>query len=178
MIYSRGVPYPAHLRPLTYQEKQELFGPVRILSEGPGGLVRLNPDWKERNLVTVRLPGLERKEGAPKSGRVRIHRLIAPRLESLWAAWQAAGLLDEILTWDGSFAERFVRGRRTLSSHAFGIAFDLNARWNPLGQRPPAAGRIGSVLRLVPLANAHGFFWGGHFRSRPDGMHFEYARSE
>jgi len=27
----------------------------------------------------------------------------------------------------------------------------------------------------VPLANEHGFYWGGHFRHRPDGMHFEIA---
>ncbi|MGH8628263.1 MAG: M15 family metallopeptidase [Gammaproteobacteria bacterium] len=28
---------------------------------------------------------------------------------------------------------------------------------------------------MVPIANAFGFFWGGHF-SRRDGMHFEVAR--
>ena len=32
-----------------------------------------------------------------------------------------------------------------------------------------------SAKQLVPLANKHGFYWGGHFESRPDGMHFEMA---
>lgn len=34
----------------------------------------------------------------------------------------------------------------------------------------------GSLRELVPIANEHGFFWGGHFKRRPDGMHFEVAK--
>ena len=30
--------------------------------------------------------------------------------------------------------------------------------------------------RLSSHAYAHGFFWGGHFKGRPDGMHFEVAK--
>jgi hypothetical protein len=41
---------------------------------------------------------------------------------------------------------------------------------------PALKGELGSVRELVPLANRHGFYWGGHFRGRPDGMHFEAAR--
>jgi hypothetical protein len=37
------------------------------------------------------------------------------------------------------------------------------------------------VRELVPIANQHGFYWGGHFRynkhtDQSDGMHFEWAR--
>lgn len=31
------------------------------------------------------------------------------------------------------------------------------------------------ILKLVPIANAFGFFWGGHYQNRLDGMHFELA---
>lgn len=31
------------------------------------------------------------------------------------------------------------------------------------------------MRELVPIANDFGFYWGGHFRSRLDGMHFEIA---
>jgi hypothetical protein len=37
-----------------------------------------------------------------------------------------------------------------------------------LGTMPALRGEHGSVRELVPLANAHGFYWGGHF-SRRDG---------
>ena len=85
-------------------------------------------------------------------------------------------MLDRVLTWDGSFAPRFVRGSRTvLSNHAFGTAFDINAALNPRGTRPLLVGKKGSVRELVTIANDHGFYWGGHFVAKPDGMHFEIA---
>jgi hypothetical protein len=69
-----------------------------------------------------------------------------------------------------------VRGSNTtLSNHAWGTGFDINAKWNPLGAVPALRGDTGSVRELVPIAHDHGFFWGGHF-SRSDGMHFEVAR--
>jgi hypothetical protein len=45
-------------------------------------------------------------------------------------------------------------------------------------------GEKGCVRELVPIANEHGFYWGGHFGSvvngkmigRMDGMHFEIAK--
>ncbi|WP_354234540.1 M15 family metallopeptidase [Bradyrhizobium sp. I1.8.5] len=60
-------------------------------------------------------------------------------------------------------------------NHAFGSAFDINASENRLGARPALVGTRRSTRELVPLANRHGFYWGGHFGSRPDGMHFETA---
>jgi hypothetical protein len=42
-----------------------------------------------------------------------------------------------------------------------------------LGQQPALVGQHGSVHELVELAYRHGFFWGGHFSGRLDGMHFE-----
>jgi hypothetical protein len=71
---------------------------------------------------------------------------------------------------------RFIRGSRSvLSNHAYGSAFDINAAWNPLGATPADVDEKGSVIELVPLAHEFGFYWGGHFNSRPDGMHFEAA---
>jgi hypothetical protein len=77
---------------------------------------------------------------------------------------------------NGAFVLRFIRGRTsTLSNHAYGSAFDINADETPLGARPRLVGQRGATRELVPLANKWGFYWGGHFGSRPDGMHFEVA---
>jgi len=62
-----------------------------------------------------------------------------------------------------------------LSNHAFGSAFDINASFNALGVEPARVGDRGCVRELVTIANDHGFYWGGHFAKRPDGMHFEVA---
>jgi hypothetical protein len=104
----------------------------------------------------------------------------------LWQAWERAGLLDRILSFQGGFVPRFVRntaGRnpRPLSNHAWGTAFDINAPQNRLGVEPALLGQTGCVRELVEIANQHGFFWGGHYRNRrdgsigKDGMHFEIA---
>src|SRR5512133_3895662 len=70
---------------------------------------------------------------------------------------------------------RVAAGCTILSNYAWGTAFDINVAWNRLGTVPALRGERGSVRELVPLANAHGFYWGGHF-SRRDGMHFEVTR--
>ena len=123
---------------------------------------------EERQITRVELPQLRGIAGAPQSGKVRFHRAAAPQLLKLWRAWEEAGLLPLIKTWDGSFVPRFVRGsRRTLSNHGFGSAFDINASFNSLGTRPPLVGRAGSVRELVPLANELGFFWAAITRGAP-----------
>jgi peptidoglycan hydrolase-like protein with peptidoglycan-binding domain len=142
--------------------------------------IRITNGWDRDNIVMVEIPQLAggRIAGAPANGRVPFHRLVAPRAQALFAAWDAAGLMHLVKTWDGSWVPRFIRGSRTtLSNHAYGSAFDINARWNPLGARGATRGAVGSVYDLVAIANEHDFFAGLHFESRPDPMHFELART-
>ena len=174
-------PRPANLRPLTsIAARQKLFGAFKFAASPVRGNrenIQILGDWEERQIVRVEIPQLRGIAGAPQSGRVRWHRAAAPQLLALWRAWEEAGLLPLVKTWDGSFVPRFVRGSRaTLSNHCFGSAFDINASFNSLGTRPALVGRAGSVRELVPLANKFGFFWGGHYGGRADGMHFEIAR--
>ena len=49
-------------------------------------------------------------------------------------------------------------------------------KWNGLGARPALRGQEGSVRELVKTAERYGFYWGGFFAKRPDGMHFETAK--
>lgn len=163
-------------RPLAgNQARAALFGAFSF-QRTMGDRIRIFDGWEERNVVTVEVPQLRGVEGATTTGRVRFHRKVADQVVALFAAWEAAGLRPLILTWAGSFVPRFVRGSRTsLSNHAWGTAFDINAAWNPLGAVPAGRGREGSVRDLVPIAHQHGFYWGGHFE-RSDGMHFEVAR--
>lgn len=137
--------------------------------------IRITDGWDVRNISAERLPQLVAL-GLSRSGTVRFHRLAVPQLLALWAAWEKAGLLSLVKSWEGAFVARFVRGSRTtLSNHAFGSAFDINYSGNELGKVPAAKGTPNSVRELVPLAHEHGFYWGGHF-SRGDGMHFEIAK--
>lgn len=161
------------------QIRQEIFGKFTYKHDPtPDNPERIKvlDNWEDDNIVNFEIPQLHNVTGSPRNRIIRFHRLAAENLISLWQAWQDADLLDRILTWQGSYNPRFVRGnRRTLSNHAFGSAFDINCKWNYLGTLPALVGREGSVRELVPIANDYGFYWGGHF-NRLDGMHFEVGK--
>lgn len=132
--------------------------------------------WDTKNIVRVKIPQLIGVKGAQPDGSVFFHQLAASQLIAVWDAWEKAKLLDRVLSYAGAFNPRFIRGKiGQLSNHAFGTAFDINAEFNPLGTRPVSVGQKGSVRELVVIAREHGFFWGGNFQKRPDGMHFEVA---
>jgi hypothetical protein len=172
------------LRTLSEVEKAKLFGaPSWKLAPIPGEPehVELEPSWVKENLVTCEIPELgelarERGWSAYKTGRVLVHRAIASDLQALFRAWKEAGLLDRIVSIDGFWNPRLVRGSTTtLSNHALGTAFDVNAASNPLGSGGAGAGEKGSTVELEEVAWKHGFTTGRGW-SRPDPMHFEYAR--
>ncbi|MDI4232113.1 M15 family metallopeptidase [Bradyrhizobium sp. Arg237L] len=45
-----------------------------------------------------------------------------------------------------------------MSDHASGTAFDINEHFNKFGNTPALVGSQGSVRKLVPIANQHGFY--------------------
>lgn len=177
-----GADYPPapNFRPLKdTAARQALFGSFAYrLDPQPDNAehIVITDGWDKREIVDVPVSA-RAVAGRPGPFAFPFNRRAAPQLQALWAEWDWAGLFDRILTFDGSFVPRLIRGSRaSLSCHAFGAAFDLNAAFNPLNRLPPLVGREGSVRELVEIANAHGFSWGGHFRTRLDGMHFEVSK--
>jgi peptidoglycan hydrolase-like protein with peptidoglycan-binding domain len=167
--------YPTHplFPPLTSNDQRAaVFGRFDYVSaptEKNSERIRILGTWERDNIVDVQLPQLRKALGQKAPQTMQFHRLAARQLQGLWNEWESAKLLDRILTYDGSFVPRFVRdSRSTLSNHAFGSAFDINARQNKRGQRPALVGTRGSVRELVPIANKWGFYWGGHFDHKPD----------
>jgi hypothetical protein len=71
-------------------------------------------------------------------------------------------------TW--GYACRAIRGSSSPSNHSWALAIDINAPTNPMGSR-----LITDMPAWMPkLWEAHGFRWGGTYRSRPDAMHYEF----
>jgi len=75
-------------------------------------------------------------------------------------------LVDELKTFDGCFNIRKKRGLTSMSLHSWGIAVDINAFENGLGQTPKLSGGF------VKCFTDAGFDWGGLWK-RLDGMHFQ-----
>jgi hypothetical protein len=139
----------AALEPFTYQSVGD-------------GTIRIAPDWVRRHIVSAEVPIL---------GRVTCHRLIIPQLTAALHEIERAGLADVITTYDGCWVPRHMLwdANRGISRHAWGLAFDINARTNGYGARPTLDPRV------VEIFQRWGFKWGGDF-STPDGMHFELER--
>jgi hypothetical protein len=156
---------------LATADRERMFGKYAYTVNADRS-VAITDGWAEQNLVDVPTPQLARLRVAS----VKFHRRAAPQLQALLAAWEHAGLLDRVISWDGTFVARMMRKLDQLSAHAWGSAFDINWKQNQQGILPPLVGQPASVRELVALANHHGFFWGGHFTGAfIDGMHFELA---
>lgn len=93
--------------------------------------------------------------------------LVKP-LERAFRNLISRGHIKELKTWDGCFNIRSIRGASGVSLHSWGLAIDVNAAWNGLGQIPKLS------HGFVKCFTDAGFDWGGHF-SRVDGMHFQLS---
>jgi hypothetical protein len=168
-------PKPAFSPLVTNEERAEIFGKFDYKAAPlPGNPenIKILGNWQKENIIPVNIPQLKSIAGISK---ISFHRLAANQLIKLWKDWEDNNFLHLVITWAGSFAPRFIRGSSSiLSNHAFGSAFDINVAWNQRGTIPALVGQKGSVRELVKIANANGFYWGGHF-TRLDGMHFEVA---
>lgn len=166
---------PTHLGALTIPKAESLYGAFKWRKAATADekrAIRILDGWDDRNIVTAEIPQLARI-AKPTSTRREMHRLAVVKMQKLWDAWEKAGLLKYVLKFDGLYNPRVIGGTSTLSNHAFGAAFDINEPWNEWGGQPAPVGQKGSVRLLVPIANSLGFYWGGHYQGKKDGMHFE-----
>ena len=169
-------PVRPQAKQLSYADREKMFGKFSYIASPTFSnpeAITITGSWIN-NVIQVHIPHLSGIAGAPKSCVVPFHTAAAPQLLKVFQDWSNAGLLYHIMTWGGSWNPRFIRGSRTiLSNHAWGTAFDINVQWNQLGAQPALRGAVGSVRELVEIAHDNGFYWGGWFPNRPDGMHFE-----
>lgn len=103
----------------------------------------------------------------------------APALEKvaldLEVLLKARPELEEYIAPLASYAWRAIAQTRRLSSHAFGIAIDLNPDKGPYWQWSggPHPGKDAYPSEIVEIFERHGFIWGGKWHHY-DMMHFEY----
>lgn len=175
---------PPILSSLSDAQRGSIFGDFSFVSAPmPDNreAIKITDGWDKTNIVVATIPQLQNIVGAPHSGHVNCHKLVANQLVALFKAWDDAGLIDRIITWNGCWVPRFKRGSLTsLSNHSWGTAFDINAQWNSLGSTPAKLHETGCTRELVDIAVQHGFFWGawfgmidGKYGNRCDAMHFE-----
>ncbi|RCK75783.1 MAG: N-acetylmuramoyl-L-alanine amidase [Candidatus Ozemobacter sibiricus] len=114
------------------------------------------------NQITVSMPA------GPGGQMVAVtcHRLIAGRLKAVFEEIKARGLSRYIKSFDGCFNNRNKRGGSSPSTHAWGIAVDLNASENPMGSSRMTEGQ----RQLAEVFRKYGFY-----QLPNDPMHFQYC---
>ena len=97
-----------------------------------------------------------------------VNKDIIPGLENGLRLITEKGLIHSLMSWNGCFSPRFQRGNNNVwSLHSWAIAFDINAKQNPLGAESS------QNIEMVKCWKESGFNWGGDFK-RKDPMHFEW----
>lgn len=97
------------------------------------------------------------------------HKLLVPVFQLVFNEIAAKGLQDKLYSYEGVFNWRTISGSGNRSLHSYAIAIDLNYEGNELGDSTPAMDR-----NVVAIFKKYGFFWGGDYSGRKDGMHFEW----
>ena len=122
----------------------------------------------EENMVLWDVPANLEIGAIPK--RLYCNKDIIPHLSQAFQNAISRGVVNQIKTFDGCFNIRVQRGSSVSRSlHSWGVAVDINASWNRLGDRPTM------TPALVRCFTDAGFDWGGAW-ARPDGMHFQLAK--
>ncbi len=132
----------------------------------------LDPRWERDQLARARLPFAIALSWDP-SKKVRnlyCHRQLAPVFVAVFAELKRRGLQRKVRTYGGCFNFRAKRSGSKLSTHAWGVAIDLNPETNGMGRDGDMAPGI------VKVFESFGFTWGGRWSGRSkDPMHFQFC---
>lgn len=162
------------------------------------------PPYDALALLTVDHHGLD---SVRHTGQLVVAAELADELleafAQLWAADFPIERMEPIDAFDGdddasmaanncsAFNFRTIAGSETLSQHAYGVAIDINPRWNPMitksGIHPPSGAawldrddlRPGMITRpgiVVEIFDRLGWEWGGDWTHVKDFHHFAKPR--
>lgn len=73
------------------------------------------------------------------------------------------------------FDDKHIEGSSTISNHASGTAWDINAPKHPMGTDPAHSFTAAQIkaCRAIIAASSGVLRWGGDYQGRKDGMHWE-----
>ena len=132
----------------------------------------LDTVWQSEFLVrtTLPFPLIVSWDHSQTVAAITCHRLLATAFTSVFDRIQSAGLQNKITSFGGCFSFRPQRTGAKLSTHAWGIAIDLNPETNAQG----TAGNMDPAV--VAIFRGAGFKWGGDWMGKTrDPMHFQFC---
>ena len=149
--------------PNGLQEIEALFGRL------PEPDASRRSEWRSDNLRSVKIPwqgGIP--YGVDRSFSLQVHYKLVPVFKGLLRDLYTSGYYTLIKDHGGTYNHREKRSCEEMSTHSWGIAWDINVSDNKYGQIPamPAL--------LVKMFEKHGFVWLG-WKHPYDGMHIQFC---
>jgi LysM repeat protein len=132
----------------------------------------LDPRWETEQLARAPLPFPIALSWDPTTNvrSICCHRKLAKKFQEVFAEIERRGLSGKVRTYGGCFNVRAKRSGSKLSTHAWGIAVDLNPETNMMGREGDMPAGI------VAAFKRSGFLWGGDWKGAgKDPMHFQYC---
>lgn len=166
-IYASAAPL-AFVPPHGLEGIIDTFGDIRKYIHQDS----LDPKWQTEFLQRIALPfSLTLSWDHTQTVKeMTCHKKLAEVFIDVFDRIQASGLQPKIKTFGGCFSFRQQRTGSKLSTHAWGIAIDLNPETNAQG----TAGNMDSDL--IAIFKDAGFEWGGDWEGKVrDPMHFQFC---
>jgi hypothetical protein len=116
-----------------------------------------------KNQVNMKMPA----GPGGKMINVTCNSKIAPKLNAVYQEIKEKGLSGDIKGYDGCYNYRNKRNSNNLSTHAWGIAVDVNAGSHPMGSSKQSSGQ----KAIAEIFQKHGFY-----QLPNDPMHFQFCR--
>jgi LysM repeat protein len=156
---------PPHGLPAVLAEFGDIY--ARLREDGT-----LDPRWETEQLARAPLPfpiALS-WDMTKQVSNLYCHRKLVPLFPAVFADIDRRGLRGKVRSFGGCFNFRAKRSGSKLSTHAWGIAIDLNPETNAMG------GRGDMDLGIVAAFKSAGFVWGGDWAGKnKDPMHFQFC---
>lgn len=151
----------------TQAQGTEAVGPANKLPvpHGLRGIMQTFGAAGSKNLRSVRAAAGPGGKEIP----VSMHTKVADQFKQAFDEIKRQGLSSEIQSFDGSYSHRPKKGKsKGLSTHSWGISFDLNADRYPFGTSPAQTSQ--KFRQIAEILKSHGF------QQLPnDAHHFQYA---
>ena len=166
-----GGKFPACMQPPHgFQQLLDMFGNIYDYVDEQGCFDENAWNADMLTMVQVPFPVALSWDYSRRIRTVRCHKKMARIIEDAFNAVQREGFAGEIITLGDFYNFRSKRSCGKLSTHCWGIAFDVNPEINVLGTKGCLSDE------LVLLLQKFGFTWGGHLTgANRDPMHFQFC---
>ena len=132
----------------------------------------LEPAWQTEFLgrITLSFPLIISWDHSQRVTAITCHKLLTKTFVAVFDRIQSSGLQSKITSFGGCFSFRPQRTGSKLSTHAWGIAIDLNPETNQQGTEGDMDPAVITIFREA------GFKWGGDWQGKTrHPMHFQFC---